>query len=693
MRKAALALLMMASSGVSFSQVWQGRELVRMSLVADASRVAPNSTFRLGVLLEMAPGWHTYWQNPGDAGMPTRVEWCLPEGFTIGALEWPLPQRVREPGDVEVFAYKGRVLLMAAVHAPATLPEGPLRFSARAEWLVCEQTCIPGEGEASLEIEAGKELEPAPSDLFAEFQAQLPDRSPLPYRLDWQPQGNATRLVVQGLPEGATADFFPLPEPPREIGHTVADPASANTLIIPARAPLRGVVVVEKAGQREGWTVEAPAAGGSPVAPTPASSGGLGLGRALLYGFLGGLILNLMPCVLPVISLKIFGFMRLAGGDPRQIWIHGLAFTAGIFAWFFALAAVVAAIKAGGGAATWAFQFQNAWFNLAISAVVFVFALNLFGVFEVALPGRAATALDAAGGGEGLGGSFFQGVFATLLATPCTAPFLGTALGFAFSQPAPVIFAMFAAVAAGMASPYVLLSARPAWIKYLPKPGPWMEKVKQFMGFPLLATLLWLLSILGSQKGVAAVIWAGSFLLCLGFAAWLYGAFCGPSSRPLTRLAALALAAASGLGGAWLFAGQLFAQAVREPASRSAQAAPSGIPWVGFSRAKLDQLLAQGRGVFLDFTADWCITCKVNERAAIDRPAVRAKLEDTGIVPMKADWTNPNAEIQQALAAFGRVGVPFYVIYPPGKPDEPMILPELLTEGLVLEALSRAAGR
>ncbi|MCX7868442.1 MAG: thioredoxin family protein [Terrimicrobiaceae bacterium] len=404
---------------------------------------------------------------------------------------------------------------------------------------------------------------------------------------------------------------------------------------------------------------------------------------------MGGLILNLMPCVLPVISLKIFGFLKQAGEDRRKIFLHGLAFTAGIFAWFGGLGVVVSALKAGGAQVTWAFQFQNAWFNLAICAVVFVFALNLFGVFEITLPGRAATALDEAGGAEGYGGSFFQGVFATLLATPCTAPFLGTALGFAFSQSVPVIFAMFGAVAAGMASPYILLAAQPAWMKFLPRPGVWMERVKQFMGFPLLATLLWLLWILGSQKGSEAVIWAGAFLLCLGLAAWLYGAFCGPGSGVRTRLAALAAAAAAAIGGGWFFAGHLFASAAR-PAEAS-QPARGGIAWEKFTRASLDRLLEEGRGVFLDFTADWCITCKVNERTAIDRPAVRAKLKETGIVPMKADWTNPNPEIAEALRQFGRVGVPFYVIYPPGRPGEPIVLPELLTEAIVLDGLARAA--
>ena len=264
------------------------------------------------------------------------------------------------------------------------------------------------------------------------------------------------------------------------------------------------------------------------------------LWQALVFGFLGGFILNLMPCVLPVISLKIFGFIRQAGDHPERILRHGLAFIAGIFAWFLGLGLVILGLKAAGSEVTWAFQFQNPWFNLIIGCIVFVFALNLFGVFEIVLPGRASTALAEVSSQEGYAGSFFQGIFATLLATPCTAPFLGTALGFAFSQSPLVILAMFASVALGMSAPYFFLSAQPGWMKLLPKPGGWMERVKQFMGFPLLATLIWLLYILGNQRGLDAVIWAAAFLLCLAIACWIYGAFCGPLSSVKTRVVSLA---------------------------------------------------------------------------------------------------------------------------------------------------------
>jgi thiol:disulfide interchange protein DsbD len=354
---------------------------------------------------------------------------------------------------------------------------------------------------------------------------------------------------------------------------------------------------------------------------------------------------------------------------------------AGIFAWFLGLAAVIIALKSGGSEVTWAFQFQNPWFNVVIGSIVFVFALNLAGVFELVLPGKAATAMESASSTRGLGGSFFQGVFATLLATPCTAPFLGSALGFAFSQSAAVILAMFASVAFGMALPYLLLSAQPGWMSWLPRPGAWMERLKQFMAFPLFATLVWILSILGGQRGVDGILWFSAFLLCLAFAAWLYGAFCGPLATARARFIALLLIVASLSGGGWYFLGEKFDSVGRKNSD--------SIIWVDFSEARLQADLAAGKNVFVDFTADWCITCKFNERTAIDTPAIRALLSEKKVVPIKADWTNSNPEITAALQRFGRVGVPFYLLYPAGDAANPVVLPELLTESLLRDALEK----
>ncbi len=697
LRLLALGMLLLPASLPG--QTYQGRELVQASLVSEVSAFVPGEPFRVGVLLRMAPGWHTYWEFPGDSGLPTRVTWKLPEGFRAGPLQWPLPRKVLEPGDIEVLAYKEEVLLFAEITPPSDWV-GEARLEAVLSWLVCEQICIPGSATVSLNLPASA-ASSSPSEaagLFQRFSALVPSTAPPPWSLSWQQSPEGWALRVTDVSGAGLLDFLPLPAEDQTVGRVlpVVVENGTATLQIPLtsgrEAPLRGVLVAGDGADRRGWNVSsALAAAATPplAAPAPPSAAGGGLWSFLLFGFLGGFILNLMPCVLPVISLKIFGFLRQAGDSRRSILAHGLAFVAGIFVWFLGLAALIVLLKSAGHEVTWAFQFQNPWFNFAIGALVFVFALNLFGVFEITLPGRAVAGLAEASGHGGMVGSFLQGIFATLLATPCTAPFLGSALGFAFSQSSLVIFAMFASIAAGMGFPYLLLSAQPGWMRFLPKPGAWMERLKQFMGFPLLATLLWLLYVVGQQRGTGALIWAAAFYLSLGFAAWLYGAFTGPLAQPRTRLLGLlGVVLTLLLGGWWLVAGR-FAAEVRSGAGAPSMAAESGgIAWVPFSEEALQRELAAGKPVFLDFTADWCITCKFNERTAIDTPAVREALRQGGIVAMKADWTSANPEITRKLASFGRVGVPFYLYYPAGKAAAPVELPELLTEAIVLRALA-----
>ena len=647
--------------------------LVRAQLLADTNAIVPGQPFQAGLLLEMADGWHTYWEYSGDAGLPTTIQWQLPQGFTAGPIEWPVPEAKLEPGDIQTYAYGGRVLLLTTITPPAGVT-GNIALKAKADWLVCKETCIPGGAELELTLPFATNSSPANAALFEEFRSQLPSEKNPPYPISWKRTANQLTLQVEGIPPNTRLALFPLPADNQEVGHPEFLPPSS--LQIPSQGNFRGVLSVGEGPSRRAWFVSENSA--ETENPTTAT---MGLWLALFYGFLGGLILNLMPCVLPVISLKIFGFMKQSGDSRAAILSHGLAFTAGIFAWFLCLAAVIIALKSGGSEVTWAFQFQNPWFNIAIGSVVFVFALNLAGVFEFVLPGKASTAMENAGSGSGLSGSFFQGVFATLLATPCTAPFLGSALGFAFSQSAAVILAMFASVALGMALPYLLLSAQPGWMKFLPRPGAWMERLKQFMAFPLLATLVWILSILGGQRGVEGVVWFSAFLLGLAFAAWLYGAFCGPLASTKQRTIALLLVVATASGGGWYFLGQKFTQIGKANAN--------SIAWVDFSEARVKSELAAGRNVFVDFTADWCITCKFNERTAIDTSAVRAVLAEKNIVPVKADWTNSNPEITAALKRFGRVGVPLYVLYPAKDPANPIVLPELLTESILLDALKK----
>ena len=647
--------------------------LVRAQLLADTNAIVPGQPFQAGLLLEMADGWHTYWEYSGDAGLPTTIQWQLPHGFTAGPIEWPVPEAKLEPGDIQTYAYGGRVLLLTTITPPAGVT-GNIALKAKADWLVCKETCIPGGAELELTLPVATNSSPANAALFEEFRSQLPSKKKPPYPISWKRTANQLTLQVEGIAPNTPLALFPLPADNQEVGHPEFLPPSS--LRIPSQGNFRGVLSVGEGPSRRAWFISE----NSAETEKPATAT-MGLWLALFYGFLGGLILNLMPCVLPVISLKIFGFIKQSGDSRTAILSHGLAFAAGIFAWFLGLATIIIALKSSGAEVTWAFQFQNPWFNIAIGSIVFVFALNLAGVFELILPSRAATAMESAGSGGGLGGPFFQGVFATLLATPCTAPFLGSALGFAFSQSSAVILAMFASVAFGMALPYLLLSAQPGWMKFLPRPGAWMERLKQFMAFPLLATLVWILSILGGQRGVEGVVWFSAFLVCLAFAAWLYAAFCGPLASSKQRVLAILLALASITGGGWYFLGKNFTQIGKTD--------PDSIAWVDFSEARLKSELAAGRNVFIDFTADWCITCKFNERTAINTPAVRALLAEKNIVPIKADWTNSNSEITAALKGFGRVGVPLYVLYPAADPSNPIVLPELLTESILVDALKK----
>ncbi|HEX3818062.1 MAG TPA: thioredoxin family protein, partial [Chthoniobacterales bacterium] len=483
---------------------------------------------------------------------------------------------------------------------------------------------------------------------------------------------------------------FPLPVTPTVIGHpkreATENGSAVFTVPIETAAPdvhaIAGLIVFDRQAWSLGTNLPQASAGEEPTA-APTFSGGLL--KFLLFGFIGGFILNLMPCVLPVISLKIFGFIQHASDSRRRIFGNGLAFAAGIFVWFIGLALLMIGLKAAGHQITWAFQFTNPFFVVVMSAVVLVFALNLFGVFEITLSSRATSGMLGWSAREGYAGSFFQGVFATVLATPCTAPFLGSALGFAFAASAGIILLMFVAIAAGMSAPYLLLTAQPAWLRFLPRPGAWMVHVKQFMGFLLIATLLFLLWVLGAERGPEAIIWTSGFLLALSIACWMYGSFVTLATALARRFLVLGLMLLLVLGSGYYFIGEKFS------ATRTASSSLTKSDWIAFSPARLQNELAQGRSVFVDFTAAWCITCKFNEASVLETTAVKDAFKHYGIVKMKADWTNADPVITKTLKQFGRVGVPLYVLYPASAPDQPVVLPELLTQTLVLDHLQSTA--
>jgi thiol:disulfide interchange protein len=693
-----LCWLLVAVAPHGLAQNYQGKQLVRAELLADTNAVVPGKPFAVGLLLRMAPGWHTYWKFSGDAGLPTELKWKLPLGWKIGDIQWPIPLKTIDPGDIETYGYENEVLLMQEITPPSKLDDSSAKLSTEANWLVCEKICIPGSATLQLDLPVASTSQPANTDVFARYRRLVPQNLPGPdvARADWSRVGSDLRLKItsENLAKYPAVDFFPLPEQETIVGHPAVQ--SRNNGEIVFRIPLEsapkdlsslaGLVVFARqpnGDDRAAWQITT-AQALSASRPAPAR----GIFTFLLFGFLGGLILNLMPCVLPVISLKIFGFVQQAGQSRQKIFRSGIAFTIGIFAWFIALAVLLIVLKGAGRDVTWGgFQFTNPYFVLALSVIVLVFALNLFGVFEISLPQPVTRNLLSTSERKDLLGSFFQGVFATVLATPCTAPFLGTALGFAFTQSAAIILAMFIAIAAGMSAPYLLLSAQPAWMRFLPRPGPWMLHVKQFMGFLLLATLLFLLYVVGAQRGLEGAIWASCFLLVISVACWMKGAFVVPTASAVKRIVVLVLMLLLVIGSGVYFIGDKFQSA--KIASLDSQIRGD---WQPFTPERLQSELEQGRTVFVDFTAAWCLTCKFNEASVLEAQDVREAFQRHGIVKLKADWTNGDPVITKLLQKFGRPGVPLYVLYP-AKNEEPIVFPEVLTKGMILDKLETVARR
>jgi thiol:disulfide interchange protein DsbD len=411
----------------------------------------------------------------------------------------------------------------------------------------------------------------------------------------------------------------------------------------------------------------------------------------LLYAFIGGLILNIMPCVLPVIALKILGFVGESRSDPRHVRKLGLVYALGVLVSFLALAVVVIGVKAAGHRAGWGMQFGSPIFVVCLTTLVMLVALNLFGVFEVTLGGRALDAAGVLASKHGAAGAFFNGVLATVLATPCTAPFLSIALGFAFAQIAPMILLMFLAVGVGLAAPYVVLSWNPAWLKFLPKPGAWMEKFKIAMGFPMLATAVWLFNLAAGSYG-KSVLWLGVFLVLVAFAAWIFGEFV--QRGRIRKGVALAIVLILVIGGyAFALENQLnWRTPIAAPdATGPLKESPDGIAWQRWSPEAVTKTRGEGRPVIVDFTADWCLTCQINKKTSIEIPSVRAKLKESNAVALLGDYTHFPENISAELNRFNRAGVPLVLVYPKNPASPPIVLPEILTPGIVLDALNRAA--
>src|SRR5215469_7430596 len=674
-----IALLMAGTVISGRAQVVDGRQLVKAQLVADTQHIEPGQKFRLGVLYTIVPKWHIYWKYAGDAGIPTQIDWQLPPGFQAGPLQWPLPTREQEPGGLEVFDYNNEVLLFTEVQAPQQLPSGPIELAAKSNWLVCERECVPGDAQLSLKLNDGGQG-PANQDIFSKYSASVPKTGALPagYSVSMKPSGNQMVVEFAGVPQGSRLDFFPVPPENVVLNH---GKQAGNSVVLSvdggaALDRLKGVAVVESHGKTDAFDVELQPGGQAAANAGGASADLLGVLQAVAFALVGGLILNVMPCVLPVISLKIFGFVSEAGERPDKAFRLALVFSAGILSCYAILAAIVTFFRAIGAQVGWGFQFQDYRFVLAIACLVFAFALNLFGVFELTVSARATSGLAKLAAGGGYGGAFFQGAFATILATPCTAPFLGAASAFAFTQPAWITFLVFMIVGLGMALPYLVLAFNPKWLRFLPKPGDWMVRFRQFLGFLLMGTLLWLIWILGQMKGVDAIVGLGGALLLISVLAWIKGSFWTPVSSPASRMSAFAA----------MCVAVLLAAGVYRVVTR-----PSQLVWQEFTKDSLEKALASGHPVFVDFTADWCLTCKTNERFAIDTPQVRQAFSTRKAILLRADWTKGDPAITEILKSHGRAGVPMYLVYPGGgKEGEAVLLTELITSQTVLDALNKS---
>ena len=710
-----------------------GNGHTRMTVVTDVQSLQPGATFTAGVVLTMDPGWHTYWKNPGDAGIATEITWTLPKGFAAGQILWPVPEKKIDPGDVLFFGYSGEVMLLVPITIAYDVPpSGNVTLEVQGSWLECEATCVPGEGKSSISLPVKTEQpHPAHAARFAATRARLPGTLTPDAGISIHHELRGATVTLQVKTEAGARwsasgipDFFPEPPKGTTVGrnHITATPSEAtitlNYSIIDSLSPpvaLQGVLVCRLEGREpQAIAIEIPLVsggqdrqpGGPPglldrtFTPLSSTSEQQSLIWYLFFALVGGVLLNIMPCVLPVIALKVFGLVKMAGDQPKRIKRLGWMFSLGILASFLVLALLVIILKVAGQEVGWGFQFQEPLFVMAMGAIVFAFGLSLFGVFEIQLPPAAVAGVSGAiakqeSKGVGYVSSFLEGVFATILATPCTAPFLGTALGFAFAQPWWMILLIFAVVAFGMALPYLLLTSRPAWMRFLPKPGEWMVTVKQGMGFLMMGTLIWLLYVFGKQLGMEAVIWAAGFLLTVGVAAWLIGRFATLSATRRVYRTAWAAAVVVVIAGYWFFLAPVVEAQRVLTGTRGlgeVEATTNGVTWEPFSVRTVEAHLAQNKTVFIDFTAEWCLTCKVNEKTVLADREVVDRLTAGDIVTVKADWTNRNPEITKLLAKFGRSGVPLYVVFPAGRPDQPIVLPEVITKGIVLDALKNVRG-
>jgi thiol:disulfide interchange protein DsbD len=725
---------------------------VETRLLVDQSQVKPGAKLRVGVLYTLDPDWHVYWRNSGDAGLSTDTDFSS-ENTTFGELQWPAPHVFVDPGgEVYTFGYSDQVLFFADATVAETA-SGKLTLDAEVDYLACKIECIPGNSKLTRTLPVATQSTPANKGVLSLFDAARtsvpvsPDEVSIgveaafsrdamrpgdefraavaldfcpdggddcrPYQVAYQhrkyaliPDSTAQATLevvgVQAHPRAEQGQILQLKgraaaSEPRDderlsgIVHLERDDGQRIALLIDEAFPrspegaetvaVTNPLLGEPLGDLDEQTPTLAAADGATPANSPKREPVV-LWKALMLAFLGGMILNLMPCVFPVLAIKVSSFAQVVHESKTHILSHGLAYTAGIVSSLLTLALVVIGLRAAGTQVGWGFQFQEPLFIVALCAILVLFALNLFGVFEVSVaPSELA---DKTRQATGVRRSFGEGVLAVILATPCSAPFLGTAVGFALASSAATILAIFLMLGLGLAAPFVLLTLIPGAAKILPKPGAWMNVLKEVLGFALLGTVIWLAWILGQMTGVDGVVQTLICLSALALGAWFFGKIQYRVHGAKKWLVTLVAIAAVGAVGSYVL------ELDRTPKTGTDQPVAAGeIDWQRWSEEAVQAELDAGNIVFVDFTADWCITCKANERTIIDTDRVKKTIADNDVVTFKADWTNPDERIRKKLAEYGKGGVPMYLVYRPEQPKNPQVLPELLTVDLVVGALGK----
>ncbi|HVJ07371.1 MAG TPA: thioredoxin family protein [Acidisarcina sp.] len=654
-----------------------------VELLTPTPAIASPGSFEAGLYFKLEKGWHIYWVNAGDSGLPPTVKWNLPPGFSASPIQFPTPGRL-PLGPYMDYGYENEVLFPIPMKVKTALKPGQHEpLAAKVDWLVCREVCIPGKANVSLDI-AGSATTPPPVNpdvaaLFDRLSKTLPQPLPASWQVRFAPTATGFRMAVITGKRESGAQFFPLHRD--EISNPAPEPVQSlpDGLLIDLKKDedlkkdpdrLRGLIVLDGVG----YLVNAQQ-GTVPTAPmaAPRASAGMVL-RIAGLAMLGGLLLNLMPCVFPVLFLKGLALVQSSTEDRHRMRMHGMVYALGILVSFWAVVAALLLLRAGGRQLGWGFQFQSPVFVALMAMLLFFLGLSLAGQFEIGL--TLTSAGSSLAKRSGYTGSFFTGVLAMVVATPCTAPFMGVAIGFALAQPAGVTFLIFTAVALGLALPYLLLTFNPAWTRLLPRPGAWMEVLKQATAIPVFGTVIWLVWVFTQSAGVNALIGLLAALLMLAVAGWIVGRW--PAKRMASVFAIVVAAIAVAIP----------VYAVRTASPIQTTAKSGDLTWEPFTPAAVEKYRALGKPVFVDFTASWCLSCQVNEHVVLDRSDVQQRLKQSGMVLLRADWTQHDGMIAQTLAQLGRSGVPTYAIYPASATEPPRLLPEVLTAGIVIDALN-----